>query len=296
MMGFFRGTFYPWIYLILTAVISALVSYPLYLYFGEGDISFFRSLVSRMGQALLLIGLIPILLRFKVHRADFGMTSQGGSGFFLGFFLGLLMLSLHGVLLIALDLRTLEIPKAEAVHYYRTLTAAAFSGIGVALLEETLFRGALLFILLRLTSPFLAVVLSALDFSLLHFIGSQWTTDPSKVGLDTGFRIALDGFSHLHHADPSSFLALFAAGLFLAVARLKNRGGLFFTVGIHAGWVFVIKILKALTVLNKEAALSTWVGSYDHVIGYLSSLWLLPLIGVWVLKDRWASRSEKHVA
>lgn len=297
MLGFLKALLLPWAYLVLSAAISAILSYPLYLMFGEGDISFFRSLVSRMGQAILLLGLVPVVFNGRFKAADFGIGSHWGSGWIQGFLIGMLMLSLHGLLLISLKIRSLDIPEVAWIHYFKAILSALSSGIGVAFLEEILFRGALLWVLLRLTTPTLAVLLCAFDFSILHFIGSQWTTDPAMVGMDTGFRIALDGLSQIPKADPGSFLALFSAGLFLALSRLRTASGLFFCMGIHAGWVSVIKILKSLTVLNHASVLLPLVGRYDSVIGFLSSSWLLPLIALWLLVDRRKQvRGDQHVA
>ena len=268
----------PWSYLLLSALLSAAISYPLYRLFGEGDIGFFRSLVSRIGQGLLLLGLIPIFRRLSIKRHEMGLKPGVISGIFRGFGLGVLTLSLHGLLLISLEIRTPQIPEIGLIYWAAAALSAAGAGFGVALLEETLFRGALIAVLLRISGPRTAILVSALDYAALHFIGTYWTTDPSLVGWDTGFRIALDGFSHLPSADPGSFLALFMAGVLLGTTRLFFRGGIFFSMGLHAGWVFVIKMFKPLTLVQPHAPLIFLIGTYDQVIGYLSCSWVFLLL------------------
>lgn len=281
-----KGLLIPWTYLLASALLSAAVSYPLYRLFGDGDISFFRSLVSRIGQGFLLLGLLPISRRLALKRPEFGLQQGALSGLFRGFGLGVLTLSLHGLLLVFLGARTPHIPEMGLIHFAAASLSAAGAGLGVALLEETLFRGALIAVLMRIAGPRTAIWISALDYAALHFIGTYWTTDPSQVGWDTGFRIALDGFSHLPHADPGSFLALFLAGVLLATVRLSFRGGLAFSIGLHAGWVFVIKLFKPLTLLQPDSPWIFLMGTYDQVIGYLSCVWIFLLLTLIYLFQR----------
>lgn len=276
----------PWGYLLISALLSAGISYPLYRLFGEGDISFFRSLVSRIGQGLLLLGLIPISQKMTFRIAEFGFQKGAFFGGLRGFGLGILTLTLHGLLLIYLGVRTPQIPELGLIHLAAASLSAVSAGLGVALLEETLFRGALMAILLRISGPKTALWVSAFDYAALHFIGTYWTTDPRLVGWDTGFRIALDGFSHLPSADPGSFIALFFAGVLLGSARLYFRGGIAFSIGLHTGWVFVIKLFKPLTVLEPNSPWIFLIGTYDHVIGYLSSSWVLFILILIYLSQR----------
>lgn len=285
-LGWIKALLIPWGYLLISAILSAGISYPLYRLFGDGDISFFRSLVSRIGQGLLLLGLIPISRWLALEKTEFGLQKEALRGLFRGFLLGVFTLSLHGLLLLYFGARTLHIPDMGLIHLAAASLSAMGAGFGVALLEETLFRGALMAILIRMAGPRTAILISAVDYAALHFIGTYWTTDPSQVGWDTGFRIALDGFSHLPSADPGSFLALFMAGLLLGSVRLFFRGGLFYSIGLHAGWVFVIKLFKPVTLLQP---LSPWIfliGTYDQVIGYLSCIWVFFILTLIYLYQR----------
>jgi uncharacterized protein len=284
MIGPLRALLIPWAYLFLATLLSAVIAYPLYRFFGDGNLSFFRTLVSRIGQGLLLLGLIPIGRVIELRWTELGLSSEPVVGAVKGFLLGLSTLTLHAGLLMILTVRTPAFTLETLPPLASPIGVSLASGIGVALLEETIFRGALMAVILRLSGPYAALGVSALDYAALHFIGTKWTTDPALVGWDTGFRIALDGFSHLPQADPGSFLALFMAGLFLGIARLYFRGGLAFAIGLHAGWVFFIKLYKPLTTLHPESLGFRWVGTYDWVIGYLSAAWLFVLIGVIVFR------------
>ena len=291
-VSWIKSLIIPWSYLLGSALLSAGVSYPLYRLFGDGDISFFRSLVSRIGQGFLLLGLIPITQWLALQRTEFGLQKGIFSGIFRGFGLGVLTLSLHSFLLIFFGVRTPQIPDMGLIHLAAASLSAAGAGLGVALLEETLFRGALIAILMRIAGPRTAILVSALDYAALHFIGTYWTTDPALVGWDTGFRIALDGFSHLPAAEPGSFLALFLAGVLLGTVRLYFRGGLAFSIGLHTGWVFVIKLFKPLTQIELTSPWIFLIGTYDRVIGYLSCIWILfILILIYLFQRRFKASS-----
>ena len=73
------------------------------------------------------------------------------------------------------------------------------------------------------------------------------------------------------------------AGLFLGSLRVLRPDALALCMGIHAGWVAVIKSAKPLTTLNLQSPRWNWVGSYDHIIGYFSSAWLTLVILVLVM-------------
>ena len=145
----------------------------------------------------------------------------------------------------------------------------------------------------RISGPVLAVIVSALFYAALHFIGTRWTTDPDQIGWDTGIRIAIDGFSHLREAAPDNFLGLFMAGLFLGTLRVLKPDRLVLCMGIHAGWVFVIKTAKPLTTLNLQSSRWNWVGNYDYIIGYFSSAWLTLITLVLVLVMVWPTYKSR---
>ena len=70
-----------------------------------------------------------------------------------------------------------------------------------------------------------------------------------------------------------SLLALFAAGVFLSLVRLRT-GNIAQCIGIHAGWVLVIKVTKSISTVNYESGWGFLVGTYDGVIGFMGFAWL----------------------
>jgi hypothetical protein len=268
----------PLLYLLLAAALAALAAYPVFVFSGSEDISFFRTLVSRGGQALLLLGIYPLAKRLGLGWADFGWSRRFPRQWLAGFALGASMLALHVLALIALDIRLFYWPKLASMAFFSLLGQALAVGAGIAMLEESIFRGALAGVVWRLSGRLLAVLVSAFFYAALHFIGTKWSTDLALIGWDTGFRMALDGFSHLRQAPLDGFLGLFVAGLMLASVRVLIPGSLGICMGLHAGWVFIIRLAKATTLLNLDSPYIRLVSAYDTFVGYLSAAWLMLLL------------------
>ena len=256
------------------AMLSALLAYPLFRLSGSQDIGFYRSLVSRGGQALILLSVYPLAKWLGLCWSDFGLKRRFLGQWLIGFLLGSAMLGLHMIALVMLDVRIIAWEKFNPHELLPILEKSLAIGFGVALLEESIFRGALLSIIRRLSNPTMAIVVSAFYYAVLHFIGSKWSTDSGFIGWDTGFRIALDGFAHLREVAPDSFLGLFVAGLFLGSLRVVLPMSLGLCMGIHAGWVFIIKSYKSVSYINFDSSLIYLVSHYDLIIGYLSAAWL----------------------
>jgi hypothetical protein len=84
-------------------------------------------------------------------------------------------------------------------------------------------------------------------------------------------------------------LALFCAGLFLAAVRLVRLDYLALCVGIHAGWVVVIKLGRRYTNPDPHVPLARLVGPYDQIIGYAAAGWITLLLAA-LLYLSWRAR------
>lgn len=119
---------------------------------------------------------------------------------------------------------------------------------GASLVEEWLFRGVLLGLWLRFARPAAACFGSSLLFAFLHFIKPP----PGTVIADPSHPLAgieLLGGVFLNYLDPrffiGDFISLTAVGLILAWARLRT-GALWFSIGLHAGWIMGFKASSLL--------------------------------------------------
>lgn len=263
------------VYFCIASAMAAIIALPLFELIGNDDFKFERW-VTRSALLFLVLGLIPCLKFFNLSLRSLGhhlgtnsYFKQLSSGFVIGFFI----LAVVIYVLILLNVRVISPTDQLSLSL---CLKALFAGLVVALIEETLFRG-LFFKLAKLWhSSLAAVLLSSFFYAILHFIKPIEHIDQSALSLFSGFEVILNAFAALSNMQIDDFFALFSVGILLALVRLKTRS-LSYCIGLHASWVFVIKISKELTDSNQLSDWSFLTGQYDGIIGLLSLVWLLIL-------------------
>jgi len=68
---------------------------------------------------------------------------------------------------------------------------------------------------------------------------------------------------------------LFMVGIFLCVVRTQIKQSLGLCIGIHASWVWQIKLSKDFFNTNYDSPYIYLVSSYDGLVGPLIAAWLL---------------------
>jgi len=255
--------------------------------FGEvrADRLFYRS-----AMLFALLGLAPLLrwlaLRdraawgYGLPRAQF--LRRLGQGWLAGVAILTGLLALEWLAGIRTPLDPLPGSKLAQV-----LLTGLVGGLLVGLIEETFFRGVMHGALRRRLSFAATTALSAGLYASLHFTRPPRLTADAPVHWDTGWQL-LAGMGAAFQqplALLDSWVALFAVGAFLSLVRERN-GNIALAVGLHAGWVVVIKTGKYLTGLHPDAPLAFLVGSYDGVIGWLAAAWIALL--AWLYARRTA--------
>lgn len=276
----------PMAYLAFCALVSALLAYPLHFLLPRGlD---YQALVVKLAQVLMILGFFPLGRLLGLGKADMGLADVKGQfmrRWAVGFGLGFLMMGLHVVCILWLEAR---IPALEKLHAAKiAILALKGFGVGIAVssIEEPFFRGFLLGALLRHTTGLWAVLISAVYFAGLHFLRTDLRPAYDEVAWDTGFMLVFDAVRNLPHVFVDSLLALFAAGVLLGCVRLlAPRSGLGLCLGMHAGWIFVIKTTQSLSHYNPYSPQVYLVSHFDGVIGYLTAAWTGVLIIVLVIK------------
>lgn len=263
------------LFLAGTLLVAALLYYPVWLAVAPLTSMEPHKLLNRLAKVLAL-GYFFVLIR------QIGMASPGALGYGLppapfltqvglGLVLGMAMLSALAGALIVLGVR---LPAGAATEPARLILRALLTGLAVALVEETFFRGAVYGAIRRRSSVATAAGLSSLFYAALHFLDPRPLPEGAEVGWTTGLHLLASDFHRL--ADPAvldSFAALFAVGMLLALVR-ERTGGIALCIGLHAGWVTVIQAFTKLTDLSPASDLLFLVGSYDHVIGWLALGWV----------------------
>lgn len=167
------------------------------------------------------------------------------------------------------------------------VAGALLSGLAVALIEETFFRGGMFSAVQRARGVGAAAILTSVLYALVHFVDSDLRVPDEEIGWSTGLVVLAHSLGSF--LEPGvivdSALALFAAGLLLALVRARH-GHIGHCVGIHAGWVFSIKLIKKAAPVRPEGLEAGWVGGYDQVIGWLAFCWLALLCAAYLAWGR----------
>ena len=151
----------------------------------------------------------------------------------------------------------------------------------VALFEELLFRGLLYELYRRVMSLPVAAVSVSILYMLVHYVGAAEPGD--DIGPWTGLSVALLAVGDVTELieDLGSATSLFFIGLLLIWAR--ERFSLYLCIALHATWVFVIRLFKAVTVRDVVNPYQSWAGTLDNFIGPVTVFWLGFILVVVVL-------------
>ncbi len=165
-----------------------------------------------------------------------------------------------------------------------------FSAIVVPLIEEPLFRGLILGVLLRAGTPLVATFATSALFSILHFLKAPENTT-STVTWTSGFVSIANSFSQFQQPLLllAGFTTLFLVGWILADARIRTRS-LWLPIGLHGGWILVSAIFNK--VARREWEALPWLGR-NLLIG------LAPLcvaLITWLLLRTWLKYVESKRA
>ncbi len=124
-------------------------------------------------------------------------------------------------------------------------------------------------------------------FAIVHFFAKARIA-PQDVGWGSGFDLLARSFAPL--SQPAlvfdSFLSWLIVGLILSLTRVLT-GNIAVAIGLHAGWVIVLRMLQEATTGGAAPAYAFWVGRFDGLLGY----WLLPW-GVAIAAALWLSRAR----
>ena len=234
----------------------------------------------RMAMLIAVLGFWPFLKLLGINnRYALGYTLAPRrfiSAVLKGLGIGVAIMAVHATVLAVTGVRVIS---PEGIAFGRILyviVSGLVSGVLVALVEETFFRGAMQYHLRYSNPPWKAAVISALVYASVHFIHPPPVADAAAIGWSTG-REMLVAMLHQYRdlADlVDSFTALFAAGLFLSLVR-ERSGSIALCIGIHAGWVLTIRLARELTDAAADSPLAFLIGSYDGIIGWAAAALLV---------------------
>lgn len=218
-----------------------------------------------------IAGTAWLLVQLKLaNRAVLGL-SVGGQTFLrqslLGLLAGLAMMTLTLVPLFLLGLREWN-ASANASSVLPVLLKGLGTGLLVAMIEETFFRGAMQGALQRAGSTRWALLAVPLLYSAVHFLGKSGRPPDDIVNAWSGFDVLQGLFAVF--AEPQrifdAFMALYFVGLLLALVR-SRYGNLAACIGLHAGFVAVIAVFRQISTPTQGNSWSFLVGDFDGLLG-----------------------------
>jgi membrane protease YdiL (CAAX protease family) len=229
-------------------------------------------------RALLVAALLllwPLLRSTRVRRLqdlELASNSRWRQHIVAGFLLAIVPLLCCGAVFLA-------------QHIYEWRQIVRWSAFGqivattvfVPCLEEGLFRGLILGILLRSGHTYLAILITSAVYSVVHFLKAPDRTSEVVTWIS--------GFNSIAHSfwqfgDPALVTAalttLFLIGWILADARVRTRS-LWLPIGLHAGWIFGNGSFNRIA--RREILLLPWLGKNLLVglvpLGVCLLTWLL---------------------
>jgi hypothetical protein len=288
--------------ILLAGVIGAALSYPAYELTSAFAAFKFHRVASRIAMLVLLAGLIWLCRRLGlVTKRDygFGLPWRRFVGTVLIWsVLGMATAGVGAAFLLATQLRVADPAfSASFAAILRVALASVASGIAVALLEETVFRGALHTAIARESGSWAAVLLIAPLFAVLHFFAKQ-SIPPQEVGWGSGFHLLAHSFAPLGHPGRvlDAFLSWLTVGLILGFTRVLT-GNIAVSIGLHAGWVVVLRLLQQCTISGPGFAASVWVSTFDGLLGYWLVVWGIAIaVGLWLSRALWVPPARVRAA
>ena len=244
----------------------------------------FESYFDRAVLVTALALLWPLFRALRVrswHDLELEKNPRRVADLGAGFVIAAVPLLCCGAVLVLLPYYTLRHP-----FLWGKMPAVLGAVLVVPLLEELLFRGFILGVLLRSYSRGAALLITSALFSIVHFLKSPAASLPNdSINWLSGF-VAL-GHSFWQFGNPLLFLGgfftLFAVGCILADARLLTRS-LALPIGLHAGWILANGLFSKAA--HRELLALPWIGK-DLLVGIVP---LSVALLTWGLVRAWVER------
>ncbi|MGH8177574.1 MAG: CPBP family intramembrane glutamic endopeptidase [Steroidobacter sp.] len=285
--------------LAVSLVAAAALTYPAWLLVSTISVEPVHRVMNRVAMLFALIGLIYLTRRL-------GLSDRTSMGYGLprrkflrqltiGWLCGVGLMTPLAALLLGLDIRQLK-PDFDG-SFLALLAGGVVSGLAVAFIEETFFRGVLFTAISRTSGVVAATLAPSVLYAGLHFLGGRLRVPADEVTWVHGFAVLSKLFER--YAEPlkfaDSFIALAMLGVLLCIVRLRT-GAIAACIGLHAAGVCAIAVLREATLVNQSSEFAVLVGAYDGVIGWAALIWFAMIsLGYVLLGRRNAARTAASI-
>jgi len=280
-----RALFWFTLAIAMSVLAAAVLAYPLYVVIHPLKPEWwFDKIAARVWIPLMLVGVIWVMRRLGLRtRQHWGYGTPWYRFmrlFVVGLIAGLVTMLPVTLSMLALHLRVLQNEVTVGALSHAILVGLG-SGLAVGFLEETFFRGVIQGAVVRdLRMPILAILLVSLLFAALHFLAS--TRIPhDQVHWNSGLELLRAAFANFRTPTVilDRLLSLFAVGVLLGLVT-HWTGNIALAVGLHAGWVWMMRATVLATHDNAGAHLGWLVSRGDGYTGWLVLGWTLVITAI----------------
>jgi membrane protease YdiL (CAAX protease family) len=194
-----------------------------------------------------------------IPLAEFGLTWQVSLLQSILFGLGLGVFGILVIYFIESRLGWLEWQRDKFKQLSPSVLLLLGFALFVSVIEELIFRGLFVTILLENYNVWLTTFISSLIFALLHLVWEQDKTLPQLPGL-------------------------FLMGIVLVMAKWIDHGSLGLAIGLHAGWVFSLASLDTFELYRYTNKGLGWIaGKPDQPLASMAGVSVLVFTAVLLL-------------
>jgi uncharacterized protein len=282
--------------LLLALAVMAALTYPVWQLLHPMFGLPFHRVADRLGMIALAGGFFLVARHLRLadrNSLGFGLpASQFLREVAIAFGIGIVLMGLIVAIMLALHLRLLRPGVVlSAANFAKLAAQGLLRGAAVALIEETFLRGAMWSGIARESGVLTATVLTSLVYALTHFVSSYHIPN-DQVSWRSGVDMLAGSFGAfarpLDVAD--AYICLFAVGAVLATVRMQT-GNIAASLGLHAGWVWVITFVRETSVPDPSNPLHGLLSHFDGVVGWLVCAWTV--LAGFALNRFYAARVRK---
>lgn len=278
--------------IILTSCLLAPWVKRFLMFLGEHS-SFFAHLgeydLHRIMSRIIMIFVILFVLSFRHIIFGSGkvfsvLESTGSDGYLLmaGLMLGIMMLVVQIGFAVFFDARHFYTASFTVSKFLYKLFSAVISASIIGFLEEFIFRGVIFRQLRRKQPLIIAFILSSALYAALHFFKPQDIAGIDQTAPLSGFVVLIEMFKPFASMEfVMEFTGLFLAGLCLAAGYHFSKS-LYFSIGMHAGWIIIIKLDGLFVTRTIPEAVTLWGSS--NMVGGMVTWGLLGITFVLIAK------------
>ena len=274
------------IYIIFFAVLSSILYSVLFMQFDEQPMFALNKAIKYGCILLCIIFIFPTLkLKRLYNRSLIGFTEPKKEfilNTFKGFFISIILSIPLIFLFLFLDMRNLNNTQIFFDGFLTTIIFTILISYLISFIEESFFRGILIQKNKSILQTTYIILFSGAVYSLFHFINIPLILD-EEIFWNTGLIEIFNVFSNFYNlVSIDAAITLLVFGTLLGFIRIKTMS-ISYCIGIHAGFVFVIKVFRQNTNVNFDSEYNSLLSSYDHFTGHLSTLWIILILTLYLI-------------